>query len=1398
MKTLSGASATLGAVLLLASPIGLAQGPKSIEGLESLFSGGSVLQDRNGDGFVDFVNASIVVSESASSGDLAAAAEVAARLGFETSAMNLPLLSKEESAATTEVRVGSGLSGDELKPGEGVIRFDTAGGRNTVLIAGGDDAGTRASAEVFAARLPHIWDPSGPTLQTLIDALRARLAERAVGVDGLRVSELRVKAGEKAIPLIHVEAEVRASADLDKARAALRDLPRGPGPGVASEATSPFIGVRTVRVLLSTRGAKPVSIDLPREASPSARKAMGLRPRGSAKESLDLGSLYTPQGLLLDADEDLIADGVDALLVPAIDGAGVVDLAARLGLESTGITVPLARNVGDITEPEREPTLVLIGRDHQLVEQLVQRRRLRMPSLRSGEGWIEVVPRAFEDRSAVVILGADSAGTARALEQTAERFPHLWARGKDRTTIDDVESELWSFLTARSPAGQAATALYKLERMAHDLAGTELESARVQVSVEKADPGLEGFLRRKAAEWIHADVLEIEVENRDVEKAPVIVQEDLELASEVDEFWTLFRTRLVPRLRKNRPIVVLARLSEPPEIRSQIAEQALAELLRAGAAPGSSVTVLSAYKQGFSWLYDFVRPKLAGKPIERLTIRFAELGPPPEWPYQVMYAPTRWLFELYPIDEVLARELPLDRARIVFERMPIGSPTYEVIAAGAGGEEIFRQAFTPQFVLRPFFDLFPTYEKVRVTTGWLHATMDGESLLDERIVTDPERFWDHFQSKTLPTVYDYVMNLHQGKPRPDDVPHFGELRIDLALSEPDYPLGVDKEHIAPMESLHEEIFFATHHFFDLLGRFTRGTFRTSTFGSLQYAGRVIPIMRPQSDGKPGRLQVTFTGFRSPRPSVVIDYRMRDGSEGRKRLDVPRVRMERPAALGALVREGREGVERLDLRVKVDMEIDQRDELIARTRGGERLIDQEAMSAEQVTALLGHLQQLREAGLYRAALAFHQLGELKVAAGWEHEVRAESEKVATLLPNGSPLPFPDIRALLPSSERDPGEPLVHWDAPLSPIEAHEILARMSEFPEATVYKAGKSYLGKDIWAMDLMSPIEASHWSQGKATALKPTLIYSAREHGNEVSSTSHVLKLAELLLTAPEFRKKLERVNVVIHPITNADGAQLAHDLYRLTPNHMLHAGRPGALGTEVSASQWEDDTRVYPESKIRPDLWRTWRPDIFLNPHGMPDHEWVQLFSEYVGWVGNRVTEPRSHHWLMRGWYLAGFDYLDDPKYPRHKKAAFEIQKYMTAYINAIPEVRALNQRAYDRYRRWGFAFDPDSFKIGFVDDVLLYPAFKGGKADPRSNDFMERNPKVTIWTGVAEAPDETASGDWMKLVATAGLQWDKAILEYLVNGNHLVERRTEEFQDGVRWTQGRTRPPELEPEEN
>ena len=492
--------------------------------------------------------------------------------------------------------------------------------------------------------------------------------------------------------------------------------------------------------------------------------------------------------------------------------------------------------------------------------------------------------------------------------------------------------------------------------------------------------------------------------------------------------------------------------------------------------------------------------------------------------------------------------------------------------------------------------------------------------------------------------------------------------------------------------------------------------------------------------------------------------------------------------------GRDGIERLDLRVKVDTEKDEHDELVR--RAAEERVDRTMISAEQVRAVFEHLARLRAAGLYQDALAYNDLGGLRVAIAWEHDSKPNSELIAHV-GGGSPLPFPDIRKYLPSSAgpaRQAGPAsqtgsMVQWDTPIPPPEAYGILARMSAFKEATVYKVGQSYLGKDVWAMDLMPPVEASHWSQAKQTTMKPTIVYSARQHANEVSSTSHVLKMAELLLTDPVYRAKLNKVNVVVHPITNADGAQLAYDLQTINPTYMLHAGYLGALGVDVTSAQWDADP-IYPESGIRPKIWRAWLPDVFLNPHGYPSHEWVQLFSEYAAWVRTRAVETRDY-WTMRGWWMPGFGWLDDAKYPRHKDEQLKLLNTITEYVKEAPGTVALNERAYDRYKRYSFDFDQKNFKLDFTNGVLIYKSIKGARANPQSQDFMTRQPNVTIWDGSTEAPDETARGDWMKLVANAGLQWDKAVLEYLVRGNHEVERKLETFWNGVSLSINRPRPP-------
>jgi zinc carboxypeptidase len=1382
--------------------------------LADFFKPGVVFQDRNGDDAIDFVNARIVLAENPTPGEVAAAADVAARLGFETSAMDLPLVRLKPDTTVAQAPnapevasgfsrtsdstvvsgfsrtsifigakslAGSGATADSLgaanlKAGEGSVAAFTASGQPAVAVLGADEAGLSAAAVMLAGHLPYVWDAKSATTDKIADEAKEWLTAKGVTIVAAFAPTVVVKNGVDGVDRLIVDLQTANSGDLLKAQVALNQFKATAGRD-PKRALS-FAHVRSLGLRLRAPGARATTFDLPQVAvAPSAATLPpGRRPGGGTKENFDLSTFYSNDGAFADTDNNLIPDRVDVMLSADGDGTqAVVDLAARLGLESTGIAVPIAKAPKSITAPDGEPILVLAGVTHPVVDELLKNDKWVRPPLQPGEGLIQIVRKAFGEKSALIVTGGDAAGVDRAIRQLAETFPHIWSRGKDRTTLDDVEDDARKFIAGRSPAGQAAMSLYKIDKLAVQLQGKDLATAHVKVFVEKAADGLADVVRQEAAAAIKAGTIAVDVQNLDVQKGRPLVNDEFDVPSEVDEFWSKLRLKVIPAIKKNRTAVTVeARLSEPPELRKQIEQQARAELVKAGADDKTTtVTVLSAYKQGYSWLYDVVRPALAGKTIDTVTIRFAEIGPPAGWAQQGMFVPTRWLLELYPIDEILSSELKIDVKKIRFEKMPIGSPAYEVIATGAGGPVgtvLLRQTFEPKFVERPFFDRFPDYERVRVTTGWITVDAAGRTIVDERIATDPERFWDRFQAVTLPALYNHVMALGNGKPRAEDAPFFGEMTVDLTLSEPEYRLPIDQEQIASLEAIHEELYFNTLHFFDVMGRFTRGA-------ALNYPGRVIPVMHPKSDGKPGHAKITVTGFDAPRPSVVVEYVERNGRRGDARLDIPKIAVDRPQTLAATVRAGQNGVDRLDLRVKVDTEKDERDALIQRT--ADERVDRTVISAEQVRAVLANLDRLRTAGLYRDALAYHDLGGLRVTIGWDHDAKP-ADLVASVEP-GAPLPFPDIKKY-PATD-------LQWDTPIPPPEAYGILAKMSAFKEATVYKVGESYLGKDVWAMDLMPPIEASHWSQAKQTTMKPTIVYSARQHANEVSSTSHVLKMAELLLTDPAYRAKLNKVNVVIHPITNADGAQLAYDLQKINPTYMLHAGYLGALGVDVANQQWETDP-IYPESGIRPKIWRTWLPDIFLNPHGYPSHEWVQLFSEYAAWVRTRAVETRDY-WTMRGWWMPGFAWLDDARYPRHKDEQMKLLTMITEYAKAAPGTVALNERAYERYKRYSFDFDQKNFKLDFTNGVLIYKSIKGARANPQSQDFMARNPNVTIWEGVTEAPDETARGDWMKLVANAGLQWDKAILEYLVLGKHEVERKVEPFWNGVSLSMNRPRPP-------
>ena len=328
--------------------------------LSEFFKPGVVLQDRNGDNAIDFVDARIVLVPQPTSVELAAAANVAARLGFETSAMDLPFVRVDEGGQASEtgatIFVGArslaradvtaaSIGGPSLKAGEGLVAAFTLSGKPAVAAIGGDDNGLTAAALMLAGHLPYVWDQKGPTADKIAEDVKQFLAGKGVQVSSAVATAIQVRAGSIGAERVVVALQMANGGEVIKGQVALNQFKATS----ARDATRPmsYSNLRAVQVRMRAPGMGVITVDLPGAAAPDAAALPpGRRPAGgaNAKENFDLSTFYTIEGALSDSDNNLIPDRVDVLLSADGDGGdGVVDLAARLGLESTGVSLPMAK-----------------------------------------------------------------------------------------------------------------------------------------------------------------------------------------------------------------------------------------------------------------------------------------------------------------------------------------------------------------------------------------------------------------------------------------------------------------------------------------------------------------------------------------------------------------------------------------------------------------------------------------------------------------------------------------------------------------------------------------------------------------------------------------------------------------------------------------------------------------------------------------------------------------------------------------------------------------------------------------------------------------------------------------------------------------------------------------------
>jgi zinc carboxypeptidase len=1363
----------------------------SAAGLGGLYAGpNAFVRDTNGDGISDAVVARVVAPATPSARDIESATNIAARLGYETTALSLPLILRDNDdqleAIERPIFVGrnnafvkkldaSGLiSLKTLKPRQGLLALvrSPIGKSDAVVVAGADDEGTLAAAMELAARLPRLWTMTGGTVGGLETQTRTYLTSKGIATAGAVVHGLIVDADRLGLASVNIRADVSGGAS--RAIAALDEIDRAHSRGLEPRTLNlgnvAVIDVDVVvngksegHALVHRSGMSPRLLTPPIDPSELAPDSPGQRGRASGPASVssknfDLAKGYSIDGWFGDSFADLIPDRTETVIVlgEGDETLGAAHIAARLGLESTGVTFPIAKPSAKVADPAQEPNPILIGRQNLLVDQLARLGRVRLDDLRAGDGVLQMVPKAFGAGTATVVAGGDATGTTVAAQYLARRVPYIWDTAPGALSYQDLVTEAGRFFQARSPAGQASQALDELDSIVRDLRGRQpesIESIDAKLLVDGADPQLAGYVAKAlTSAFTGAKVSASAQATTD----PVAVFEDqIDIPWEVDDFWAKLRTHVLPRIHAGAKVQIDAVLSESPQVRQTLETQVRAELTKAGAT-AATVQVLSAYKQGFLWITEQVLPGLKGKNVKSVRINAALHQPNLSAKYKFHTEPTRWLHELFPVDEVIQRELGISKDAVELSLVDHPKATYEIEALDAAGKVVTRAEFSPRVVEREYLEKFPGWAKVEVTTGSLRAVVDGEVVSDERIETDPETFWDYYQTKALPKIYDHVMKVTDGRPTPDKQPFHRDLDIEVWMSEPDFRIGIDEEQVSSIESLHEDLYFVTLDFFDAVGR-------TTTKRRLPAPGKILPIIHPDRAGQAGHARVLYAANAAANPRLEVAYREKGAARPtRLTRDLTRIETSAPAALRSVVRV--DGVREVQLATTA-------------------VNDREALRA---VAALESLARLHAAGMYMTSLSYDHIEQLEISvAAGDSQARRTLERTRT------PSPSNVRRGGVP-----PTLPLMVWDHVVSPDESEDLVGQLAAYPEIKAYRAGTSYRGRPISVMEITAPTSSELVSRAKVTTYKPTIFITARQHANEMSSTGCVLRLAELIATDRGYKSLLQKVNVIVQPIENADGAQTSWELQKLTPNHMLHAGRYTSLGIDVG-SQVDQPDPLLPEALVRGRVWRDWLPDIYLNLHGYPSHEWVQRFAGYVPPMFKGDWIPRGFHTTVRG--------LRDPRNTTDAAALEAIREAIVREVNSNADARDMDLRYQARYRRWAFGFAPFVYNQEIYKDSAIYytdqesgeplgnrrPGASPFGGAPATGRTMNAWPQVTFFSAVSETPDETAQGKRVELVTKPVFSYVMANIKYLRDGRYTVQRIGEDGQgDAVALTTLRVRP--------
>ncbi|WP_017725937.1 M14 family metallopeptidase [Halalkalibacterium ligniniphilum] len=711
------------------------------------------------------------------------------------------------------------------------------------------------------------------------------------------------------------------------------------------------------------------------------------------------------------------------------------------------------------------------------------------------------------------------------------------------------------------------------------------------------------------------------------EGEPLLLEKQWEDRGEKVRLMNFVRQEINKHKTSREAAEIIVYISEPSEIRKEIALE-INKMLQEARIPVEHVIVRSAFKTGYLWIEEEVLPELkAQKDFETITIRISK-----ESNSDGLELKTRWLQELYPIDRLLAQQLPVHEDQVIFELEDNLEDTYVIEIKNKTGTILNTFRLSVPTTRIPYID---GRSFVYPTTGHFEWKAAGKILFSTHNPTDRERFWMFVLQDVLPALGEATTkDIKEGQGITK--PLFQSIRFDVEMSEEERKIGIDEERISSLEALHEDLYFNSLDYFEHLGKEQIGK-------GWSAPGGIHPFVRAGAGVTP-RARVTAYGW-SPGDQVEI-------------------------ITHALYFDEFVGP---PVEAYIELKNNQNSRFLS-------------LEAEQ----------------------------------WSKKQRFEWEEE-------------DIKELL-------------------------------GLPGVRILRGGVSYQGRDIPVVEVFKPSSSQFISPHALSVWKPTVLIEAGHHANEVSSMPAVRRLVKKILE--DYPNWLDAFNLIVIPCANLDGRALHRELVIDNPEWKHHAARYNYVGLEYTHVRYTNTE--FGEADVMPMLIHRWLPDIVIDDHGIPAHEWVQPFAGY-----NSPPRFPVSYWMPNALIYGIARELERETYPKHAQVLDAITESIAEQLNSDKEIRARNDEWKKRYKKYGHHWLPETFPLEETDGMIFY-RWKA-RVSRASTSYIERYPQWCSADIISEAADETVYGKPLELCIQAHCSFNLGVLDLLNKNRQFVNRETD-----------------------